>query len=335
MNAYGFLEILQNNKYTQFESGMNDVYLCGIKHDGQMQYVAIVDDTVTNPVTSIRVQDAMYDIRSKFATKNLLVIVFSWDTDRVKEELGELYGYWMYNIRDARLMIYEDQPQHYLNIESLLTYDEEKENAAYRKRAVYRRTSRIAIVNYSLVAINIIVFMITALQGNVESAAYLAGKGGMVPYLVTEKHEYYRLFTSMFLHGSLSHIFSNMLALTFIGDNLERAVGKVKYLIIYMVSGLGGSLAALFYYSSSNALVCCVGASGAIFGVLGALVYILIVNKGQLEDLTLGRMLLYIGFSIYIGISSEGTCNAAHIGGLLVGFVMAAILYRKKGNSGL
>ena len=59
------------------------------------------------------------------------------------------------------------------------------------------------------------------------------------------------------------------------------------------------------------------------------------VGKGQLENLTLGRMLLYIGFSIYIGISSEGTCNAAHIGGLLVGFVLAAILYRKKGNSGL
>lgn len=332
MNAYGFLEILQKNKYTEFESGMKDIYLCGIKHAAQMHYVAIVEDTVNNPATSVRVQNAIYDIRNKFATKNLLVVVFSWDTDKVKDELGGLYGYWLYNVREGRLMIYEDQPQSYLNIESILNYDEEKEISRYKKNIAYRRTSRIAIVNYVLVVINIIIFMITSLQGEVTSAAYLARKGGLVPYFVTVNHEYYRVFTSMFLHGSLSHLFSNMLALTFIGDNLERAVGKVKYLVIYLVSGLGGSFAAILYYSSTDAFVCCVGASGAIFGVLGALVYILIVNKGQLEDLTLSRMLIYIALSIYIGVTSQGTCNAAHIGGLLVGFAMAAILYRKKGG---
>ena len=335
MNAYKFCEILQQNSYTLFESERNDVYLCGIMKSRQMHYVAIVDDTVSNPVTSMSVQELMYDIRCRFATGNLLVIVFSWDTNHVKAELGELYGYWMYDIREGRLMIYEDQPQHFLNLESLLSYDEEKINSKPRVHSSYRRNYQKAIVNYVIVGINIIVFLITALQGDVESASYLAKKGGMVPYFVTEKNEYYRLFTSMFLHGSLSHIFSNMLALTFIGDNLERAVGRIKYLVIYLISGLGGSLAALFYYSSTNAFVCCVGASGAIFGVLGALVYILIVNKGRLEELTLGRMLIYVGLSIYIGISSEGTCNAAHIGGLLVGFVLAAILYRKKGDSGL
>lgn len=334
MNAYRFFELLQQNKYTVFESGKDDIYLCGIKSGTQMHYVAIVDDTAKNPATCMKVQDTIYNIRNNFATKNVLVVVFSWDTDRVKDELGAMYGYWMYNVPEGKLMIFEDQPQKYLNLEMLLN---DEISIAGEKKAVscnFRRRN-ISIVNYIIVAINVIVFAITAFGGDVTKAAYLATKGGMVPYFVMENHEYYRLFTSMFLHGSLSHIFSNMLVLTFIGDNLERSVGKLKYIIIYMITGLGGSLAALLFYNSTDPFVCCVGASGAIFGVLGALVYILIINKGQLEDLTLTRMLIYIALSIYIGVNSEGTCNAAHIGGLLVGFALAAILYRKKGETKL
>lgn len=329
MNAYGFYEQLQLNKYIPYEIQMNDVYLCGIRHQSQTYYLAIVDDTQNNPATCMRIQDVMYEIRSRFETKNLLIVVFSWDTDRVKTELGVIYGYWLYNVPEGRLMIYEDQPQKYLNVEELFNSENYSERTNRVRRPKYVDSNKKAMINYAMVLINIIIFMITSFQGEVTSAAYLASKGGMVPYLVTENHEYYRLFTSMFLHGSLQHIFSNMLVLTFTGVYLVRAVGSVKYLIIYLSSGLIGSLAALFYYNGFEPFVCCIGASGAIFGVIGALLYILVVNKGSYEDITLPRMIIYIILSVYIGIRSEGTCNAAHVGGLLAGIVLCAICYRK------
>ena len=109
------------------------------------------------------------------------------------------------------------------------------------------------------------------------------------------------------MHAGFSHIFNNMLVLFFIGDNLERAVGHIRYFIMYIAGGLLANIAALIYYNIADVNVCCVGASGAIFSVVGALFYIVLVNKGQLEDLSASKLGLFIVMSIYLGLQSATT----------------------------
>ena len=195
------------------------------------------------------------------------------------------------------------------------------------------RFSRYSVVNFALIAANIIVYIIVASGGNTYNGFYLATKGGLVAKYVIDYKEYYRLFTSMFLHAGVQHLASNMIMLLFVGDTIERIVGHVRYAIIYLAGGLFASVGTLLYYRTYDMYACCIGASGAIFAVMGALIYILICNRGRTEGFSIVRIILFVAYAIYSGLTTQGTCNAAHIAGLLGGLLITAICYRKKGNT--
>lgn len=188
---------------------------------------------------------------------------------------------------------------------------------------------KLAFVNIAIVLINILVFVILDSIGDTENAGFMAAHGAVFPSLVILKGEYYRLFTAMFLHFGVNHLFSNMLVLFFLGDNLERAVGHVKYLVIYLLSGLCGAVFSMYMMIRTDDPAVSAGASGAIFGMIGALVYIVIINKGRLEDITIKRLGLMVILSLYMGYTSAGVDNMAHVGGLVSGFILSALLYRK------
>ncbi len=192
--------------------------------------------------------------------------------------------------------------------------------------------NKILTVNNFIIALNVIVFIITMHKGYIDDVQGLYKAGGIAPLSLFEDREVYRLFTSMFLHSGFRHIFNNMIVLFFMGNMLERTLGKIRYLILYMASGIiGGITSQMYYFMMGNTAVVCVGASGAIFGVLGALTWVLIVNKGYVEDLSLGRMIMYIVVSIVLGMSTPNVSVSAHVGGLIAGFVLAVLLYRKRG----
>lgn len=118
-----------------------------------------------------------------------------------------------------------------------------------------------------------------------------------------------------------------MLALFFLGDNVERAVGHWKYLVIYLLSGLAGSGLSFAHAMLSGDYAVSAGASGAIFGVIGALFYIVARNRGRLEDMTTRRLGFLIFISLYHGITGSGVDNYAHVGGLIGGILSALVLY--------
>lgn len=188
------------------------------------------------------------------------------------------------------------------------------------------------LCNLSIIAINILVFVFLSIIGSTLDTMFMLEHGAMFPYTVIYEHAYWQMFTSMFLHFGFSHIFNNMLVLFFLGDNLERAVGHWKYLIIYLGGGLIGNVASLAVslMDSPSDWAVSAGASGAIFAVVGALVYIVIRNHGRLEDLSTTRLLILVGFTLYHGFTSYGVDNGAHVGGLIGGFLLAVLLYRKK-----
>ena len=184
----------------------------------------------------------------------------------------------------------------------------------------------------ALIVINVAVFFIMSLFGNTEDVMFMLEHGAMFEPLITEEHEYYRIITSMFLHFGIEHLLNNMVILGALGWNLELETGKIRFLIIYLVSGIGGNLLSLYLGVSSAEYAVSAGASGAIFGLMGALLYVAARNRGRMGRISGKGVLFMIALSFYFGITSSGIDNAAHIGGLLCGFILAVILYRKKNS---
>lgn len=130
----------------------------------------------------------------------------------------------------------------------------------------------------------------------------------------------------MFLHSGISHLFNNMLLLFFIGDYVENYVGHWKFAGIYFLTGILADLVSMGYNIFNNKMVLSIGASGAIFGIVGALAGFIFLSKGMIKDITGPRLVVFIGLSILSGLQNEGVDNMAHIGGLVSGFVIALIL---------
>ena len=185
-----------------------------------------------------------------------------------------------------------------------------------------------AYVNGLLIALNVLFFLYLEITGSSENVYFMYTKGAMSAPAVLEDGEYYRLLTAMFMHFGIRHIMNNMLVLFVLGDNLERALGHVKYLIFYLLCGIGSNWVSMMAHSTDTMTVSA-GASGAIFGVVGGLLYVVTANKGRLEDLSTRQLVIMIFFSLYLGYTSTGVDNTAHLSGLVIGIVLAIILYHR------
>ena len=173
------------------------------------------------------------------------------------------------------------------------------------------------LITYILMGINILIF-IYMLLGNYEE---IMMKYGMyTPYI--KQGEYYRLFTCMFLHANFIHLICNMYALYVIGPQVESFFGKWKYLFIYLVSGICGSMLSMTFSQAALS----VGASGAIFGLLGSLLYFGNHYRAYLGTVIRSQVLPIIVLNLVLGFMSNGIDNFAHIGGLLGGVLSSMIM---------
>lgn len=187
-----------------------------------------------------------------------------------------------------------------------------------------------AICTIILAGANIIIFLFLSFGGMTEDPVYMLGKGAMyVPYVIGDK-EFYRIITSTFLHFGFSHLINNMITLILLGWQLELEIGKIKYLIIYFASGIGGNILSAVNEMRTQDYTVSAGASGAIFGIIGALIYVAMRNHGRVGTVS-GRGIIFMAaLSLYYGFTSTGIDNFAHIGGLICGFVLAVLLYWKR-----
>ncbi len=185
------------------------------------------------------------------------------------------------------------------------------------RRGVFEGTG--ALVTKTLVAANIFVYVITVAQG-----AGLNSPGGALfrKWLLfgpaVANGDWWRLVTSAFLHASLIHIAFNMYFLWFVGAPVEQALGRGRFLLVYLVSGLAGSAGALVFTPNSPT----VGASGAIFGILGAALVLERQRNYVLGGSALGLVLINLILSFAISNISIG----GHIGGLIGGMLCTLVL---------
>ena len=178
-------------------------------------------------------------------------------------------------------------------------------------------------VNIALAVFQAAVFALCLITGD---RLYIAGRCGTD--LVLVQQEYWRLLTSVFLHSGLYHLGSNLIAQVFLGNAVERNLGHIKYLILYIVSGVGGNIISVLYDRAQGVNTYSVGASGAVFGVMGALIVLII--KGRKKLRTGSSMLVRAGFAVfyavYAGFRTPYTDNAAHLGGLAFGIALGVLL---------
>jgi membrane associated rhomboid family serine protease len=146
-------------------------------------------------------------------------------------------------------------------------------------------------------------------------------KYGLIPVAV-HHGQWYRLITATFLHANPSHIIFNMLLLAIVGSPVEAELGKVRFLALYLVSALGGSVAS---YLLGPAFQPGVGASGAIFGVMGA--YFVIARRMRWDT---SAILVLIGVNLFLGFATTGIDWRAHIGGLITGAVVGLAMSRSR-----
>jgi membrane associated rhomboid family serine protease len=195
--------------------------------------------------------------------------------------------------------------------------------------------TRVPLVTYALVALNVIVFLMELSSGQpfIERWAFVPRR-----FLANPGGDAVTILTSMFMHGGWAHLLGNMLYLWIFGDNVEDRFGPGTFLVFYLVCGVAATFAQMAFNMTSS--IPNLGASGAIAGVLGA--YLLLFPKGRVNVL-MGRgvvpmpALIVIGFWIVLqfvsGIGSiantvetGGVAYMAHIGGFIAGLVLAAVL---------
>ncbi|MDD3453493.1 MAG: rhomboid family intramembrane serine protease [Bacilli bacterium] len=178
------------------------------------------------------------------------------------------------------------------------------------------------IVTYVLMAINIFIFLLMYILGDgSEDSATLINFGANVSILI-KMGDYYRLITSAFLHIGIIHLCFNMYALYILGSQIESFFGKTKYVIIYLVSAVLGNLLSMLFITDSISA----GASGALFGLFGALIYFGYHYRIYLGNALRTQIIPVIAINLLLGFTLSGINVIAHIGGLVGGILITMAL---------
>ncbi len=197
-----------------------------------------------------------------------------------------------------------------------LTEDMNQNTIKKEKRLSKIFSPKKPVITYMLIVLNIMVYLFLLMYDADGELFYALAND----YEAVQLGQIYRLFSSMFLHADLLHIASNMYALYILGPQVERYYGKTKFLIIYLLSGLLGSVFSCAFMSSNTISM---GASGAIFGLLGSIAYFTYYYRATLQGLLRSQVLPAIILNLGIGFMIPGIDISGHIGGLIGGVLIS------------
>ena len=289
-------------------------------------------------------------IRELFAGKGIadvhimtLVIAENWEN--VKKLCGDDPFCWMISPSGNELIVADTQAEDFYGLRDRLcrmlsmvregTYvsvtDGETEKpqipAALRLKnwwASLTGSQRKALpwVSFVLVLINVIIYIFCCIDGQP-----VYDMGSLSVGNIETDGSFYRLLTSMFLHADINHLTSNMLILFYIGEEVEKKAGHLKFTLLYFISGFIGGIFSMGVELYTGERYSSVGASGAIFGVIGGLLFLVIAGGGRIDEVTTGRIVFIIVFSLYTGFTAQGGNNTAHIGGLICGIAVMALMW--------
>ena len=250
------------------------------------------------------------------------------DFDNIKcadvKEISDLSKYSSIINTFPNIIEVEDTNQEGMELFIKLTNDINKKNFDESKKAEEVFSKKTPYVTYVIMIICAILYIITSLFGNnflEQSPSVLYNFGALVNFDMMGNNylELFRLFSSIFLHGGLIHLLCNMYSIYIIGPQLESFFGKTKFIVIYILSGVIGNLLSMTFLQDN---IVSVGASGAIFGLLGALLYFGYHYRVYLSGVIRSQIIPLILLNLTIGFLSAGINNVAHIGGIIGGILI-------------
>lgn len=200
-----------------------------------------------------------------------------------------------------------------------ITEDINKKNIETSNKAEDVFSKKTPYITYILIFINILFYVLSIISNSFYNSMVLN------PSKILNG-EYYRLLSCIFMHGGIIHLLCNMYCLYVIGPQVESFFGKIKYIVIYLLSGIIGSLMSLSITNSIS-----LGASGAIFGLLGSILYFGYHYRVYLSQAIKSQIIPIIVLNLFLGFMLNGVDNAAHIGGLIGGVLvsmMAGVKYK-------
>ncbi len=268
------------------------------------------------------------------------------------------YTHWIVNTSTNRLVIFENQPQGFADVRSQLeelligplhTVNPEYTDPVYIKKehsgSIFQRGSTSnktlkgwlkgkPVCTIALISINIVIFLLMKMKAlhvlvpdSYEELKVFFDWGATSYSAIVVDNEVYRLFTALFLHANFEHIMNNMLMLAVVGYMLESNFGSIRFLIIYFVAGIIANVGSVFYFHEIGENVIGLGASGAIFGIIGGFAYLVVRYRGRGFDVSTKRFLLFLFVTVYGGFRSQGQVdNIAHIVGFFIGILVCILL---------
>ena len=344
---------LMNNGYRKLLSKIPDVnfYLSGDLLNAHI--IEVINMCQGNQITLQQFENLNKSANNSFEEKGYLniayfVLIISDHIEDFKEINLSISNCWMIDAMTGQLCVYETQMSDFFGLrhiieQSLKLSKEEKVHvkdgveiySLYLQRKAKRIKKQITPrkITVALILMNLLVFFVQLLISKTLTTDFMIQHGALYVPRVIINQEYYRLITCMFMHFDIEHIFNNMIGLYFIGEMLEDELGHLKFLLLYMISGLTGSIFSFSYMFLSSTYNVSAGASGAVYGLLGGLIYLLILNRGKFRGLSVSvvRIILVICWIVF-GLFDPRVDNMAHLGGMLAGLLLTVLLYRRNRN---
>ena len=197
----------------------------------------------------------------------------------------------------------------------------EKETAMYNTLVNLYRKSKMTFI---LLSIMLLYFVFLTLNGGSTDTRVLIKYGAFFPPFIVEFGQYYRFVTAIFIHIGPLHILFNGYALYAFGPQIERLMGPKKYLFFFLLTGIGGNLATFFF----NFVSVSAGASGSLFGILGAFLYLIHRHKDIVTPEGRRSILKLLGINLLLTFTVPSISTTAHVGGLLMGYLISYVFIR-------
>lgn len=322
----GLIQVLQQKGY-RLMLRQNE-YFAFIREAAEKNYVIVLN---YNCVDYESLQQIKQQIRYKAVTQfqksiEMLNIILAKDgmfEERLMSYINQVSDTWIIAQDTAKLYVFEQQPNEFDDLRDLV------EMCCHNRVTKKKDKIYIRPVTLGILICNLVYFFVVMAKNKDIFAVYQSDvmlNMGALSYDMVKSGQWYRLLSSIFMHFGISHLFNNMLLLVYLGNVLEEKIGRFAYLFLYLVCGVMGNIVSLQYYHMIGEDAVSAGASGAIFGIIGILFMVLLLQGNKKSDLSARQIGIMALFTIYYGLTTIGVDNAAHIGGLISGIIGGFLL---------
>ena len=311
------IKSLQERGYRQLNPDSNNVYG---RVDGDVVYVVVIGSNRNLDADSLKkfndkiIIELSINSHKKVNILNILITPNGMFDDMTKKIVENVGNVWLFTEDYGKLYVFENQPTDFDSLYDVI----DKKTVVDNRRSQHNLMRMFGVVTPIFLLMNVLVYL---------ACVYIYQPTDLAVnvYAISEKRQYYRFLTSMFTHFGITHLLGNMVILIALGARIENIIGRLNYVIVYIVTGLAAAFASYINFFCNDIYDYSAGASGAIFGLLGVLVVIAFYNKGRVKDLSLMNMLILFILTLVDGLMSEGIDNVAHAAGFMAGILLSLI----------